>query len=335
MAKSPVRRFSVLVRLMQFLGIFPYVWPNSPPDASPRQSVALCLWVLLLQLMYLGLGSFYTAVLFDKVHLNYLGDLLQLCIDIFCLLSSSVMMFLMIIYGRHLANLLPRLEEALDEAVKLHMNSWITSKFKTFTLTLGIASLSLCVFTVYTRTPELYMIPIVIMRETAVNFLYVLQMGLFLPILYFLSTFVNHLTRDAVTSTQTTELQPWGASPRVKDEAWCQQKMSQLLHLEHRLRKVQAIKSLLLDFFGWPLVVAMLQSLIIIIAGFYNFTRINGRSYELLSMTMSCFFTLHLIAVVAENFTKKAISGVRGSAPGLQRPFVSPAPQGPGKKAAG
>ncbi|MPC32973.1 hypothetical protein E2C01_026311 [Portunus trituberculatus] len=169
MEESPVRRFSVLVRLMQFLGIFSYVWPNSPPDASPRQSF----------------------------------------------------------------------EETLDEAVKLRMNSWLTSKVKAFTMALGIVPLVLSVINVYYEgMTELYMTPLRIMKETAMSSVYVLQMGLFVLILYFLSTFVNHLVRDAVASTQTAELQLWRASAQVKDEAWCQQQMSQLLHLELRLRKV-------------------------------------------------------------------------------------------------
>ncbi|MPC32974.1 hypothetical protein E2C01_026312 [Portunus trituberculatus] len=66
------------------------------------------------------------------------------------------------------------------------------------------------------------------------------------------------------------------------------------------------MKSLLLDFFGWPLVVAMLQTLIIIIAGFYNFTRINYRFIQLLSMTLCGFLTLILFSGVGENFKNKA-----------------------------
>ena len=230
------------MRLMQFLGIFPYVWPNSPPDASARLSVALCLWVVLLQLFYLGVSYLKLVAQFAEEQEKNLGELLQQCIDVFCLFSSNVIEFLMIIQSRRLANLLPRLEEAFDEAVKLRMNSWITSNVKAFSIAVGVASLSQSVVIVYLDyRGEPYMIPSEFMKETTTRLMYALQMGFLVMVLHFLSSFVNHLARESVTLTQTVELQAWCTSAQVKDEASCQQQMNRLFYLEHRLRKVSVI----------------------------------------------------------------------------------------------
>ena len=66
------------------------------------------------------------------------------------------------------------------------------------------------------------------------------------------------------------------------------------------------MKSLLFAYFGWSLVVVMLEGVISIITGIYNVACVPDRFIQLLLFVLSAFFTLSLYSIAGENFKNKA-----------------------------
>ena len=235
------KRFCVLVRVMQFLGFFPYSWPTSPSNDRPCLSLALCLWAVFLHLIYLGIFSF-KETLYPKVFSN-IGNLSLMLANAFSRVLPVILESLMVIKCRQLAHLLPLLEEAVSDVATLDMSSNVISKINKFSLGLIIFALSGSVINaliIASRT-YIYLLPFLTITSFAESSMYLFQISFFFWALVFMGNYVNHLVRAVLPTPVTVELQPWRAMTHVQyDDSWHLQ-MTHFLHLEHRIRKVNTV----------------------------------------------------------------------------------------------